>query len=73
MPCWVAQEVYGIENPKWIEFRTWLFGDGELPQSETLLQRTYLKHGQKFAARIKNRPMVKFVIRQMMNVAMKIW
>jgi hypothetical protein len=44
-----------------------------LPQNNTLLQRTYITHGQKFAARIKNRPLVKFVIRQMMNIAMKIW
>jgi len=22
--CWVAREVYGADNPRWLEFRTWL-------------------------------------------------
>ena len=25
--CWVAREVYGIENPKWLEFREWMLND----------------------------------------------
>jgi hypothetical protein len=24
MACWVAREVYGIDNPKWLQFREWM-------------------------------------------------
>lgn len=67
MPCWVAQEVYGMDSPKWVEFRTWLFGEGPVWKQETILQRTYMKHGQKFAKFISNKPLLKWAIRKLMD------
>lgn len=60
--CWVAREVYGEENPKWGEFRTWLIW--EAPH---WLYRLYSKHGERFAGWIKDKPRLKRVIRSLMD------
>ena len=60
--CWVAREVFGKDNPKWLYFRAWL--DTKAPKWFCNL---YLKHGERFAAFIKNKPMLKSVIRVWMN------
>ncbi len=60
--CWVAREVFGKDNPKWLYFRDWL--DTKAPKWFCNL---YLKHGERFAAFIKNKPMLKSVIRVWMN------
>jgi hypothetical protein len=28
--CWVAREVYGVDNPKWLQFREWMLEDSPL-------------------------------------------
>jgi len=60
--CWVAREVYGAENPAWVVFRHWM-----LHQSPAWFRNLYLKHGEAFAAFIKNKPMLKNVIRRWMD------
>ena len=62
VPCWVAREVYGIENPKWIMFRTWLLND-----APSWFRNLYIKYGERFAKFISNKPVLKTIIRKWMN------
>jgi hypothetical protein len=60
--CWVAREVYGVNNPAWLEFREWL-----LNSAPKWLLRLYVRHGERFAAFISNKPRLKSVIRFFMD------
>ena len=64
--CWVAREVYGIENPKWLEFREWMLND-----SPSWFRNLYLKYGERTAKFISNKPRVKSIIRKWMNTKIK--
>jgi len=64
--CWVAREVYGIENPQWLEFREWMLND-----APSWLRNLYLKYGERFAKFISNKPRVKLIIRKWMNTKIK--
>jgi hypothetical protein len=66
MFCWVAREVYGIENPKWLIFRHWLTTD-----APKWLLNLYIKHGEKFAKYISNKPRLKSIIKFFMDRAVK--
>lgn len=61
--CWVAREVYGPRNPKWKQFRRWLFT--KAPKSFALW---YLKNGKAVSERISNKPIIKAIIRSGMNL-----
>jgi len=65
-PCWVAREVYGIENPKWLEFREWMLND-----APSWLRNLYLKYGERTAKFISNKPRIKSIIRKWMNTKIK--
>ena len=60
--CWVAREIYGENNPKWVLFREWL--NNHAPK---WFDRLYVKHGEKFAAWIANKPFLKSIIRKWMD------
>lgn len=60
--CWVAREVYGEHNPQWLKFRAWM-----LAVAPRWLRALYIKHGEKVAAWIKNKPRVKQFIRWWMD------
>lgn len=64
--CWVAREVYGIENPKWVLFRTWLF-----TKAPDWLRELYIAHGESFAAWIHDKPLIKDMIRFLMDQAIE--
>ncbi len=64
--CWVAREVYGTDNPKWLQFREWLLG-----YSPSWFRNLYIKHGEKFAKFISNKPFVKNIIRKWMDTKIK--
>jgi hypothetical protein len=64
--CWVAREVYGIENPKWLEFREWMLND-----APSWLRNLYIKYGERIAKFISNKPRVKSIIRKWMNTKIK--
>lgn len=64
--CWVAREVYGEDNPKWKVFRSWLSTEAPL-----WLFRFYCNNGEQFAAFIKDKPAIKWVIRKLMDLAIK--
>jgi len=60
--CWVAREVYGEENPKWLLFRAWL-----LTEAPDWLRDAYHTHGEAFAAWIHDKPLVKLAVRAVMD------
>lgn len=60
--CWVAREVYGAENPRWLMFRHWVITD-----APKWFLRLYIKYGEKFAAWISNKPTLKNAIRAFMD------
>jgi hypothetical protein len=62
--CWVAREVYGPANPRWLIFRGWL-----LSEAPTWLVDLYATHGEDFAAWIHDKPIVKAVLRLLMDCA----
>ena len=64
--CWVAREVYGIDNPKWLQFREWL-----TYKAPRWFDRLYIKHGERFAKFISNKPRIKSIIRKWMNTKIK--
>ena len=64
--CWVAREIYGQNNIKWILFREWL-----LMKSPKLLRSIYLKYGESFSKFIKNKPLLKKIIKIFMESRVK--
>jgi len=64
--CWVAREVYGETNPKWLEFRKWMIMD-----APSWLFDAYVKYGQQFANFIKDKPLVKRALRFWMDSKIK--
>jgi hypothetical protein len=62
MFCWVAREVYGVEDPAWVEFRHWLLTRG----SARRIAR-YAAHGPKIAAWIAEHPAWKTRLRRWMD------
>jgi len=62
--CWVAREVYGDSNPKWLQFRAWLRTD-----APRWLHDLYAAHGESFALWIHDKPAAKAVLRVLMDRA----
>ena len=60
--CWVAREVYGVNNPRWIVFRYWM-----LHLSPGWFKRFYLKHGRLISVWISNKPLIKLAIKLWMD------
>ena len=60
--CWVAREVYGESNPKWLMFREWL-----LERAPAWFRRAYIKHGEHFARWVHDKPRIKHAIRLWMD------
>lgn len=64
--CWVAREVYGSENPRWLQFRDWV-----VFKSPNWFYNWYANNGEKFAAYIKDKPLLKRIIRKWMDTRLK--
>lgn len=64
--CWVAREVYGVDNPKWMLFRNWL-----LTEAPVWFRELYEQNGERFALWISNKPLIKRMIRAWMNRIIK--
>ena len=62
--CWVAREIYGKTDPRWVVFRMWLDKD-----SPAWFKKLYIKHGEAFAEYIKDRPILKKVVKYFMDIA----
>ena len=64
MLCWVAREVYGAEDPRWLEFRHWM-----LNSAPKWLLKAYAKHGEWFAGVVRKVPALKRALRPLMDKA----
>ena len=62
MSCWVAREVYGESNPKWLQFRHWM-----LNKSPDWFREWYLANGELVAEHIKDKPELKAQIKIFMD------
>ncbi len=60
--CWVAREVYGETNPRWMLFRAWMLDD-----SPSWFRNAYLKHGPRVAIWLKGRNVIKGLLRRWMD------
>ena len=48
-PCWVAREVYGESDIRWVKFNYWL-----MTMAPTWLRNLYLKHGERYATTLND-------------------
>lgn len=64
--CWVAREVYGINNPEWLQFREYLFSG-----APSWFRKLYLKFGERFAEFISDKPRLKSIIKKWMDSKIK--
>jgi hypothetical protein len=62
--CWIAREVYGVHDPRWLAFREWMENDA--PES---LQCGYAMHGEDVAMWLRHRPLAKVAARPLMDLA----
>jgi polysaccharide export outer membrane protein len=62
--CWVAREVYGADDPRWLLFRAWL-----LTEAPSWLVDVYATHGEDFAAWIHDKPLAKAAVKALMDQA----
>jgi hypothetical protein len=60
--CWVAREIYGAADKRWRIFRVWLML--EAPRE---LRNLYREHGQAIARSIKDRPVIKAMLRSIFD------
>ena len=60
--CWVAREVFGEYNPKWLAFFHWKETEGP-----GWFKTLYDKHGERFAKFISTKPRLKNIIRRWME------
>lgn len=64
--CWVARSCYGETNPKWLQFRHWM-----LNYAPNWLVEAYVAYGEQFSKFIENKPMIKWMIRKLMDSRIK--
>ena len=64
--CHVAREVYGNENPKWVEFFVWKETKGP-----RWFRSLYNKYSEQWAKFISNKPRIKGIIRNWMDSKIK--
>jgi len=64
--CWVAREVYGEDDPKWLQFREWVIG-----YSPNWFYNAYSKYGERVAKIVAKVPALKLVIRPYMDAKRK--
>jgi len=62
--CWVAREVYGVHDPRWLAFRQWMIWN-----APAWLQELYLQQGEGFAGWLHDRPAAKAALRLAMDQA----
>lgn len=60
--CWVAREIFGEDDSRWMQFRYWMLNVGPV-----WFRKLYLKHGERFAAWLHNNEWLKPTIRDFME------
>jgi hypothetical protein len=64
--CWVAREVYGKDSGEWLVFRHWLFNE-----APDWFRELYLEEGERFAAFISDKPLIKSILKMGMDLVVK--
>lgn len=64
--CWVARSIFGVDDPRWMQFRYWMLNIGP-----TWFRKLYLKHGEKFALWLDRNPWLKPKIKELMEARIK--
>jgi hypothetical protein len=62
--CWVAREVYGVHDPRWLAFREWMTW-----RAPAWLQHIYATQGESIAEWLRDRPTARAGLRLLMNQA----
>lgn len=62
-PCWVAREVYGPNDPRWVVFRDWL-----TTEAPAWFHDAYVEYGEAFAGWIQDKPAAKRAVRFLMDI-----
>ena len=65
LACWIAREVFGEDNPKWLQFREYL--ETKAPK---WFYDFYLENGEAIAEEIKDKPEVKSRVRDLMELVL---
>jgi hypothetical protein len=60
--CWVAREVYGRHDPRWLVFRDWITS-----AAPDWFRTLYERHGESCAAWLRDRPGAKAMVRCVMD------
>jgi len=60
--CWVAREVYGVADPRWLVFRRWMLAD-----APAWLRAAYGRWGATAAEWLRERPAAKAAVRAWMD------
>lgn len=60
--CWVAREVYGISNPRWLQIFNWM-----LIKAPASLRSFYAEFGEQIAEEIADQPAMKARIRDLFD------
>lgn len=60
--CWLAREVYGAENPRWLRVRRWIEDSAPLE-----FFTEYLNHGREWAELVRRTPRMKPIVREWME------
>lgn len=61
--CWVAREVYGPADPKWLQFREYM-----LTIAPKWLLSAYTRHGEALAGVVRRHPALKRLLRPLMDM-----
>ncbi len=64
--CWVAREVYGIDNPRWLDFRAWMRED-----SPSWFRNLYLSRGESIAHWLRPHKLLKTLVRFSMELTLR--
>jgi hypothetical protein len=62
--CWVAQEAFGLEDPRWKRFRVWM-----LRFAPRLVRKVYGRYGQQSAEWLHEHAWLKPAVRILMSFA----
>ena len=60
--CWVAREVYGVHNPRWLMFRTWI-----TTEAPVWMRNFYAAHGEAVAVWLRDKPAARIAVRLIMD------
>lgn len=63
--CWIAREVYGLHDQRWVDFRTWMTVD-----APHWLRDAYVAHGETIADWLHDRPAARRLVRVGMDAAL---